>query len=88
MKWSDRPLIGPLAAWTWRTWHGLSTRWAARRRSSARQMRADLQELDARLVDLDRELTALTRQVAELSYQLIRLERRIDALTGQDPDEE
>ena len=88
MKWSDKPLIGPLAAWTWRTWHGFSLRLAARRRSSKQQMRADLAELDARLIDLDRDLTALTRQVAELTYQFIRLERRLDALAGRDAETE
>lgn len=88
MKWSDRPVIGPLAAWTWRTWHGLSTRWAARRRGSVRQMRADLEELDARLIDLDRDLTELTRQLAELTYQFVRLNRRTDAAKGQDTGEE
>lgn len=85
MKWSDKPLIGPLAAWVWRTWHGFSLRRAARRRKSTRQMRTDLQELDARLADLDRDLTGLTRQVAELTYRLIRLERRLQAIAGDDP---
>lgn len=88
MKWSDKPLIGPLAAWVWRTWHGFSLRLAARRRRSTQQMRVDLQELDVRLVDLDRDLTELTRQVAELTYQLIRLERRLEAIAGDDPSAE